>query len=184
MFHLILGTVPQQMIGHPQAIRKDHFTGFVDYDRNDRLSLTELCEACRVHCTKQEGDGIMANYIIFFGFTQQGIEGIKDSPERVQDAKQVIQSMGGKVKDFYGVMGMCAISCVHPKGLMGPRPNWPLIARHQFKSTIVGHTGRYPEPQPSNWPSVCENNGGRTRVMNPVQVRMTVVAISSLISCG
>ena len=47
----------------------------------------------------------MANYIIFFGFTQQGIERIKESPARVQDAKQVIQSLGGKVKDFYGVMG-------------------------------------------------------------------------------
>jgi len=48
----------------------------------------------------------MANYIIFFGFTQQGIERIKESPERVRDAKQVIESMGGKVKDFYGIMGM------------------------------------------------------------------------------
>ncbi len=48
----------------------------------------------------------MATYIIFFGFTQQGIERIKESPERVRDAKQVIQSMGGEVRDFYGIMGM------------------------------------------------------------------------------
>jgi uncharacterized protein with GYD domain len=47
----------------------------------------------------------MATYIIFFSFTQQGIERIKESPARVEDAKQIIQSMGGKVKDFYGVMG-------------------------------------------------------------------------------
>jgi len=48
----------------------------------------------------------VATYIVFFGFTQQGIEKIKESPQRVQDAKQVIHSMGAKVKDFYGVMGM------------------------------------------------------------------------------
>lgn len=48
----------------------------------------------------------MAHYIVFFSFTQQGIEKIKESPQRVQDAKQVIQSMGGKMKDFYGVIGM------------------------------------------------------------------------------
>jgi len=48
----------------------------------------------------------MVTHIIFFGFTQKGIEKIKESPARVQDAKQVVQSLGGKVKDFYGIMGM------------------------------------------------------------------------------
>ena len=48
----------------------------------------------------------MATYIIFCGFTQQGIENIGESPARVDAARQVIQSMGGNVKDFYGVMGM------------------------------------------------------------------------------
>lgn len=48
----------------------------------------------------------MATHIIFFGFTQQGIERIKESPTRVQEAKQIVQSLGGKVKDFYAVMGM------------------------------------------------------------------------------
>ena len=47
----------------------------------------------------------MATYIIFFSFTQQGIEKIKDSPARVQEAKQAVQSLGGRVKDFYGIMG-------------------------------------------------------------------------------
>lgn len=48
----------------------------------------------------------MYTYIVFFGFTQQGIERIKESPKRVQEAKQIVQSLGGKVKDFYGIMGM------------------------------------------------------------------------------
>jgi uncharacterized protein with GYD domain len=47
----------------------------------------------------------MATHIIFFGFTQQGIERIKESPTRVQEAKKIIQSLGGTVKDFYGIMG-------------------------------------------------------------------------------
>ncbi len=48
----------------------------------------------------------MATHIILFGFTQKGIEKIKESPARVQEAKQIVQSLGGKVKDFYGIMGM------------------------------------------------------------------------------
>ena len=44
----------------------------------------------------------MATHIILFGFTQKGIEKIKESPARVQEAKQIVQSLGGKVKDFYG----------------------------------------------------------------------------------
>jgi uncharacterized protein with GYD domain len=48
----------------------------------------------------------MATYIIFFGFTQKGIEKIKESPVRVGAARQIIQKMGGKVKDFYAPMGM------------------------------------------------------------------------------
>jgi uncharacterized protein with GYD domain len=47
----------------------------------------------------------MATHIIFFGFTQQGIERIKESLTRVQEAKKIIQSLRGTVKDFYGIMG-------------------------------------------------------------------------------
>lgn len=54
----------------------------------------------------------MATHIIFFGFTQQGIERIKESPARVQDAKQIVESLGGKVKDFYGIMGMAGYDTV------------------------------------------------------------------------
>ena len=48
----------------------------------------------------------MANYIVFFGYTEQGIKNIKDSPARVEAAKKTFESMGAKVKDFYLVMGM------------------------------------------------------------------------------
>lgn len=67
----------------------------------------------------------MANYIVFFSFTQQGIERIKESPQRVQDAKQTVQSMGGRVKDFYGVMGMAGCDTL----FIAEAPNDEAMAR-------------------------------------------------------
>ena len=48
----------------------------------------------------------MPTYIMFFGFTQQGVQKIKDSPARVEDARNTCQSAGAKVKEFYAIMGM------------------------------------------------------------------------------
>ncbi len=47
----------------------------------------------------------MATYIILFRFTQQGIKNIKESPDRVDAAKQTFRAMGAEVKEFYSVMG-------------------------------------------------------------------------------
>ena len=48
----------------------------------------------------------MANYVVFFGYTEQGIKNIKDSPARIEAAKKTFEGMGAKVEDFYLVMGM------------------------------------------------------------------------------
>jgi uncharacterized protein with GYD domain len=48
----------------------------------------------------------MGTYIMFFGFTQQGVMNIKDSPKRVEAAKATCQGMGAKVKEFFAIMGM------------------------------------------------------------------------------
>ena len=48
----------------------------------------------------------MSTYVMLFGFTQQGIMNIKESPARVEAAEKTCQAMGAKVKDFYAVMGM------------------------------------------------------------------------------
>jgi uncharacterized protein with GYD domain len=53
----------------------------------------------------KQGGSPMNTYVIFFNFTQQGIQNIKDSPQRVQDAKETVKSMGGEVKEFYGILG-------------------------------------------------------------------------------
>jgi uncharacterized protein with GYD domain len=47
----------------------------------------------------------MATYLMTFRFTPQGIQNIKESPSRVDRAKKVIQSLGGEVTAFYGVLG-------------------------------------------------------------------------------
>jgi uncharacterized protein with GYD domain len=67
----------------------------------------------------------MPTYMVFFSFTQQGIEQIKDSPTRVSDAKKTVQSLGGTIKDFYGLMGMVG----HDTVFIVEAPNDEVIAR-------------------------------------------------------
>jgi len=47
----------------------------------------------------------MATYISLLSFTQQGAENIKESPARLDAAKQAFQAMGAELKEFYLVMG-------------------------------------------------------------------------------
>ena len=47
----------------------------------------------------------MATYISLLRFTQQGIENIKESPARLDAAKQLFKSMGSELKEFYLVTG-------------------------------------------------------------------------------
>ncbi len=47
----------------------------------------------------------MSTYIALMSYTQQGIERIKDSPERADKARELLASLGGEVKAFYLTMG-------------------------------------------------------------------------------
>ena len=47
----------------------------------------------------------MPTYISLLRFTQQGIEKIKESPARLDRARQAFQAMGAEIKAFYLVMG-------------------------------------------------------------------------------
>jgi uncharacterized protein with GYD domain len=47
----------------------------------------------------------MATYITLLNFTQQGIDRIKDSPARLDAAKQAFRAMGAELKAYYLVMG-------------------------------------------------------------------------------
>ena len=47
----------------------------------------------------------MPTYITLIRYTQQGIQNIKEGPDRLDASKQAYQAMGAKVKEFYLVTG-------------------------------------------------------------------------------
>jgi len=47
----------------------------------------------------------MATFITLVRFTPQGIGGIKDSPKRLDAAKQAFRAMGAELKQWYLVQG-------------------------------------------------------------------------------
>ena len=47
----------------------------------------------------------MSTYILLSRFTAQGIQNIKDGPERLEAAKKALKGLGAELKDFYLVMG-------------------------------------------------------------------------------
>jgi len=47
----------------------------------------------------------MPTYITLVRYTQQGIQNIKDSPARLDAAKQAFRAMGAELKQWYLVMG-------------------------------------------------------------------------------
>lgn len=47
----------------------------------------------------------MPSYLMEFSFTDKGMQNIKQSPERVEAAKEVARRMGGEVKAFYAILG-------------------------------------------------------------------------------
>jgi len=53
----------------------------------------------------QGGRNQMPSYVMLFHFTHEGLEHVKQSPDRVDKIKKVFRQNGGKVKDFYLMMG-------------------------------------------------------------------------------
>ena len=49
--------------------------------------------------------GRMPKFIVLGSFTQEGIENIKDSPKRLEDAKKLSKSLGGELIEFYYTLG-------------------------------------------------------------------------------
>ncbi|SDK39436.1 GYD domain-containing protein [Natronorubrum texcoconense] len=47
----------------------------------------------------------MPSYITLWEYTQQGVEDIEDSPERVDEIEELFEEMGGELRDFYMLMG-------------------------------------------------------------------------------
>lgn len=47
----------------------------------------------------------MSTYILLLNYTDQGIRTIKDSPKRVNAARELARKYGAELKDFYLTMG-------------------------------------------------------------------------------
>lgn len=47
----------------------------------------------------------MPTYITLWDYTQQGIESIEESPTRLDQATELVESVGGELHDFYLTMG-------------------------------------------------------------------------------
>jgi len=47
----------------------------------------------------------MSTYILLLNYTDQGIRNIKDSPKRVNAARELARKHGAELKDFYLTMG-------------------------------------------------------------------------------
>jgi uncharacterized protein with GYD domain len=48
----------------------------------------------------------MAKYILLTNWTEQGIRNVKDSPKRLDAAKELARKHGGEIKKFYMTTGM------------------------------------------------------------------------------
>ncbi|HEX9572797.1 MAG TPA: GYD domain-containing protein [Myxococcales bacterium] len=47
----------------------------------------------------------MATFVTLLKYTEQGIKTIKESPSRLEKAKQALKSLGGELKSFHLVQG-------------------------------------------------------------------------------
>ncbi|WP_255194451.1 GYD domain-containing protein [Natronobeatus ordinarius] len=47
----------------------------------------------------------MQTYVLLTTFTNQGIENVRDSPERTDHARELVESLGGTWKEFFVTMG-------------------------------------------------------------------------------
>ncbi len=65
----------------------------------------------------------MPTYISLLRFTEQGVKAIKDSPKRLEAARETFQKFGGQLKDFYLVMGE------YDAIVVGEAPNDEAIAK-------------------------------------------------------
>ena len=54
----------------------------------------------------------MATYIVLANFTDQGIRNIKQSPGRLDAARELARKLGAEFKDFYLTVGAYDIVCM------------------------------------------------------------------------
>ena len=85
---------------------------------------------CRPH-QRRECD--MATYVTLLKYTEQGIKAIKESPSRLEKAKQLLKSLGGELKSFYLVQGR------YDAIVIAEVPNDEVVAKFVLASASQGN---------------------------------------------
>ena len=75
----------------------------------------------------------MTTYIMLSNYTEQGIKNIKDSPRRLDAAKDLVRSMGGELRAFYLVMGTYDVVVIIEA------PNDEVVAKVALKLGAAGN---------------------------------------------
>jgi len=75
----------------------------------------------------------MATYVVLLKFTQNGIANIKDSPARLDAAKQAFKAMGAELKDYFLVMGQ------YDAVVIAEAPNDEVVAKLALATGAQGH---------------------------------------------
>jgi uncharacterized protein with GYD domain len=75
----------------------------------------------------------MATYITLLKYTEQGLKTIKESPSRLEKAKQLLRSMGGELKSFYLVQGR------YDAVTISEAPNEEVVARFTLAIGAMGN---------------------------------------------
>jgi uncharacterized protein with GYD domain len=55
----------------------------------------------------------MTTYVLLASWTERGLRDIKDSPQRLDTAKKMLQDMGGSIKSFFMTMGEYDIVAIY-----------------------------------------------------------------------
>ena len=77
----------------------------------------------------------MATYITLLKYTEQGIKSIKESPSRLEKARQLLKSLGGELKSFYLVQGR------FDAVVIAEAPNDEVVAKFALASGSQGSVG-------------------------------------------
>jgi uncharacterized protein with GYD domain len=75
----------------------------------------------------------MKTYIILLNYTEQGIKNIKESPARLDAARKAAEAVGGKLKEWYLVMGQ------YDAVVVAEAPNDEAISKLMLKIGSLGN---------------------------------------------
>ena len=67
----------------------------------------------------------MASYVMLFCYPHQGIEHVKQSPDRVDALKKVFNKHGPKIRDFYALLGQYDTLFIVARPTTRRSPNFP-----------------------------------------------------------